>query len=81
MLRTRSSLAINASRASVGNVFDAHLAEFSASRFRFSSGIGIESVGSRDSSFELLFGIGTETFDHGAQLNSARFAIGTNRGF
>jgi hypothetical protein len=68
-------------QASVGNVFDAHLAEFAASRFRFSSSIGIESVGSRDSSFELLFGIGTETFDHGAQLNSARVAIGTNRGF
>jgi hypothetical protein len=66
---------------SVGNVFGEHLQGFESSRFRFSSAIGLESVGSRDGSFELLFGIGTETFEHGAQLDSARIVLGTNRGF
>ena len=55
--------------------------QFEVSRFRFLSAIGLESVGSRDGSVELLFGVGTETFDHGAQLDSARVLIGTNRGF
>jgi Omp85 superfamily domain len=68
-------------QASVGNVFGEHLQQFEVSRFRFSSAIGLESVGSRDGSVELLFGVGTETFDHGAQLDSARILIGTNRGF
>lgn len=68
-------------QASVGNVFGEHLQQFEVSRFRFSSAIGLESVGSRDGSVELLFGVGTETFDHGAQLDSARVLIGTNRGF
>jgi hypothetical protein len=66
---------------SVGNVFGEHLQGFESSRFRFSSAIGLESVGSRDGSFELLFGIGTETFEHGARLDSARIVLGTNRGF
>jgi hypothetical protein len=68
-------------QASVGNVFGTHLEQLETSRFRFSSAIGIESVGSRDGSFELLFGVGTETFDQGAKLDSARILVGTNRGF
>ena len=68
-------------QASVGNVFGEHLSELSASRFRFSSAIGLESIGSRDGSFEVLFGVGTETFEHGGQLDSARILLGTNRGF
>jgi hypothetical protein len=68
-------------QASVGNVFGEHLSQLSASRFRFSSAIGLESVGSRDGSFEVLFGVGTETFEHGGQLDSARILLGTNRGF
>ena len=68
-------------QAAVGNVYGDHLEQLSLSRSRLSTAIGIESIGSRDSSFELLFGIGTETFDHGAQLNSARVLVGSNRGF
>ena len=68
-------------QAAVGNVFGNHLEQLQTSRFRFSSAIGFESVGSRDGSFELLAGIGTETFDHGAQVDSARLLLGTNRGF
>ncbi len=68
-------------QAAVGNVFSEHLSNFDVSHFRFSSAIGIESVGSRDGSFELLVGIGSETFDHGTQIDSARILLGSNRGF
>ena len=68
-------------QAAVGNVFGDHLQQLEWSRFRFSGAIGLESIGSRDGSFELLAGIGTETFDHGTQITSGRVLIGTNRGF
>ena len=68
-------------QAAVGNVFGNHLERFEVSRFRFSGAIGLESVGARDGSLELLAGFGTETFDHGAQVDSARVLLGTNRGF
>lgn len=68
-------------QAAVGNVFGEHLRQLDVGRFRFSGAIGIESVGSRDSSFELLVGVGSETFDHGAQLDSVRVLLGSNRGF
>jgi hypothetical protein len=68
-------------QAATGNVFGEHLEQLETSRFRFSAAIGVESVGSRDGSFELLAGIGTETFGHGGQVDSARVLVGTNRGF
>ncbi len=68
-------------QAAVGNVFDDHLDEFKPSLLRFSSAIGIESVGTPDNSIEVLFGIGTETFEHGGQVDSFRLALGSNRGF
>ena len=68
-------------QAAVGNVFDEHLDEFKPSLLRFSSAIGIESVGTPDNSIEVLFGIGTETFEHGGQVDSFRLVLGSNRGF
>ncbi|WP_394833269.1 BamA/TamA family outer membrane protein [Pendulispora rubella] len=68
-------------QAAVGNVFDEHLKDFKPSLLRFSGAIGVESVGSPDSSFELLVGLGSETFEHGGQLNSFRLSVGSNRGF
>jgi outer membrane protein assembly factor BamA len=68
-------------QAATGNVFGEHLDGFRASRLRLSGAVGIESVGSRDGSFEFLIGAGTETFDQGAKLDSVRIALGTNRGF
>lgn len=65
----------------VGNVFDEHLEDFKPKLLRFSGAIGIESVGAPNSSLELLVGLGSETIDHGAQLTSLRFVIGTNHGF
>ncbi|WP_394823445.1 BamA/TamA family outer membrane protein [Pendulispora albinea] len=68
-------------QASVGNVFGEHLRDFKPSLLRFSGAVGVESVGTPDSSFELLMGMGSETFEHGGQINSFRFAVGSNRGF
>jgi hypothetical protein len=68
-------------QAALGNVFDAHLEGFSTSLLRFSGAIGIERVGSPDSSLELLVGMGSETFAHGGQITSARVLLGTNHGF
>jgi len=68
-------------QTAVGNVFGEHLEHLDLSRSRLSTAIGVESVGSRDSSFELLVGMGTETFDHGGQVDSVRVLIGSNRGF
>jgi hypothetical protein len=65
----------------VGNVFGKHFEDFSPKLLRFSSAIGIESVGAVDSSVEMLVGLGTETFDHGTQVTSARIVVGVNRGF
>ena len=64
-----------------GNVFGPQLEDFNAKFLRLSGAIGVESVGSPDHTFEVLVGFGTETFDQGAQVNSARVLVGTNRGF
>jgi len=66
---------------SVGNVFDEHLSDFSLPRLRFSGSIGVESAGAPDSSLELLFGVGSETFRHGGQITSLRLSVGSNHGF
>jgi Omp85 superfamily domain len=68
-------------QAAVGNVFGVQLEQFKLGLLRFSGAIGVETVGSTDGSFQALFGIGTETFDHGGQVDSIRFVLGTNRGF
>jgi hypothetical protein len=64
-----------------GNVFDAHMSNFEPALLRLSAALGIESVGSPDSSIELLIGAGTETFRHGTQVTSLRLIVGSNHGF
>jgi hypothetical protein len=65
----------------VGNVFDAHLAGLRPGRLRFSGSIGLSTVGTGDYPFELIFGCGSETFEHGGQIDSFRFALSANHGF
>lgn len=65
----------------VGNVFGEHLTGLRPGLMRFSGAIGIESVRSPDSSLELLFGVGSETFDDGGEVTSMRLVVGTNNGF
>jgi hypothetical protein len=67
--------------AAVGNVFGEHLQDFDPGLLRFSGTLGISSRNSPDGSIEALVGFGTETFDHGGQIDSIRIVVGTNRGF
>jgi hypothetical protein len=66
-------------QCAVGNVFGEHLQGFDTNLLRFSGAFGIESDSSPDSSFEFIFGLGTETFAHGAQVDSLRLAVGITR--
>jgi hypothetical protein len=67
-------------QAAVGNVFGAHLDGFETQLLRFSGAIGLETDSSPDSNFQLLVGFGTETFEHGGQVDSARLVLGISRG-
>ena len=68
-------------RVAAGNAFDEHLDGFAAKKLRLSADIGVTSLGARDAAFEILFGLGTETLEQGADITSARFSIGTRRAF
>lgn len=66
-------------QGAVGNVFGEHLEDFDTRLLRFSGAFGIESDSSPDSSFEFIIGFGTETFEHGGQVDSFRLAVGLTR--
>jgi hypothetical protein len=66
-------------QGAVGNVFGPHLEGYDTNLLRFSGAVGIESDSSADSSFELVFGLGTETFAHGTQFDSFHLAFGVTR--
>jgi hypothetical protein len=67
-------------QAAVGNVFGERLQGFDPRLGRLSAALGLQSDGSPDSNFQLLVGFGTETFDHGGQVDSFRLALGTTTG-
>jgi hypothetical protein len=58
----------------VGNVFGEHLEDFSPSLLRYSGAVGITTVTAPDSSVQLLVGFGSETFEHGGQVDAIRVA-------
>jgi len=68
-------------RFAAGNAFDEHLSGLELQKLRLSADVGVTSLGSRDAAFELLFGLGSETLEQGAHIASARFSVGTRRGF
>jgi hypothetical protein len=68
-------------QAAVGNVFGQHLRDVAPGLLRFSAALGLTTVGLQDAPVELLVGFGTETFDHGAQLDSVRATLGVPRSF
>jgi hypothetical protein len=65
----------------VGNVFDEHLQGFRPGRLRFSGDIGVSSLGASDYPIELIFGLGSETFESGGLIDSFRLALSVNHGF
>jgi hypothetical protein len=68
-------------QTAVGNVFGEQLAGLRLSQMRVSAAIGVESEGSSESTLQLLFGFGTDTFDRGARIDSLRLTLGVRNGF
>ncbi len=66
-------------QASVGNVFDAHLKDFSPKLLRFSGALGLRTSNTPNQAFEALIGIGSETIADGFALNSLRVVLGTSQ--
>ena len=66
-------------QAAVGNVFGDHLDGFDTKLLRFSGAFGLQTDSSPDSNFDVVIGFGTETFEHGAQIDSIRVALGISR--
>jgi len=64
-------------RVAVGNAFADHLAGLRVGRLRWSWDFALSTNPARDRGLELRFGLGSETFDQGAEITSVRFAIGT----
>ena len=67
--------------AAVGNVWGEHLQGFQLRQLRFSGDIGLSSLTAGDYPMELLFGVGSETFEHGGTIDSFRAALSVNHGF
>jgi hypothetical protein len=65
----------------VGNAFGPHLDNLALDKLRLSLDVGVGSVGSRDQGFEILFGVGTKTFDQGTEIESVRLSFGSRKGF
>jgi hypothetical protein len=61
---------------SFGNVFDAHLSNFRFDLLRMSADLGIRTSGILPGSFEILFGIGTNTIRDGFGVDTVRLAFG-----
>lgn len=64
-------------RATVGNAFGEHLGDFELERLRLSFDIGVRPRLKGESTFEIYFGFGTETFESGTGIASIRLGIGT----
>jgi hypothetical protein len=67
-------------RNEIGNVFGEHLSGFDVKKLRWSGTIGIESTNPDETGFEFLFGVGSETFESGAKIDSFRLVLGTTNG-
>lgn len=68
-------------QASTGNVFGPHLDGMKASLLRYSGALGLSVVGFVDPPIQLLLGFGSETFEHGGQVDSFRLMLGAPQGF
>ena len=68
-------------QAAFGNVFGDHLEAFKPGLLRFSGAAGVSLLQGGDYPVEAIFGIGSETFDHGGQVDAFRFVVSVNHGF
>jgi hypothetical protein len=67
-------------RNEVGNVFGEHLSGFTPKKLRWSGTIGIESTNIAETTFQFFFGLGSETFESGAKVDSVRLVFGATSG-
>jgi hypothetical protein len=65
----------------LGNVFGTRLAQLDARLLRLSGAFGLSIAGMTDPPLEFLVGFGTETFDHGSQMDSIRVMLGVPHTF
>jgi hypothetical protein len=68
-------------RFTVGNAFGEHLAGLAPSKLRMSGDVGFATSTAYDQGFEILLGLGSETFEQGAAVTSLRVTIGSRQGF
>ncbi|HEU4735025.1 MAG TPA: hypothetical protein VFT22_44345 [Kofleriaceae bacterium] len=66
-------------RLTVGNAFGDRLDGLSPRQLRMSGDVGLTTSTIADHGFEILVGLGTETFARGAEVTSVRVAIGSRR--
>jgi hypothetical protein len=66
-------------RLSVGNAFGEHLGGASPRKLRLSGDIGLTTSNARDHGLEIVFGLGTETFEQGGDITSVRVMLGSRR--
>ncbi|MGA7121194.1 MAG: hypothetical protein WBY94_13905 [Polyangiaceae bacterium] len=67
--------------AALGNVFDEHLQGFRLELLRFSGDVGITTIGVQENPIAVIVGIGSETFEHGGQVDSVRVRLSMSNGF
>jgi hypothetical protein len=70
----------------IGNVFGAHLDGFDVRLLRFSGAFGLAYAASgnapfQDAPLQLIVGLGSETFEHGGQIDSVRVMLGVPQPF
>jgi hypothetical protein len=66
--------------SSVGNVFGPHLRGFDPKLLTASFSVGFRTRFLGSDAFEMLFGVGTTTFDQPFGIDSVRFAFSVDRG-
>jgi hypothetical protein len=75
------SYLVGVAHAGVGNVFGARLEDFDVDLLRFSTGIGLRSIGPPDHRFSFQIAFGTQPFDLGFKFDSIALVIGGVTGF
>jgi hypothetical protein len=68
-------------RFTLGNAYGARLTGLAPGALRMSGDLGFTTSSARDQGVELVVGVGSETFDQGAEVTSLRVMLGSRRGF
>jgi hypothetical protein len=72
---------VGVAHVAVGNVFGPRLDDFDVDLLRFSTGIGLRSIGPPDHRFSFQIAFGTKTFENGFVFDSIALVVGGLTGF